>query len=57
MIDHVSSPHAPPSSRDINPAHKDPMNQGAENTELGHQSTFVNYTIMAEVISLIRQAK
>ena len=41
---------------DINPAHKDPMNQGVEGTNLGPQSTFVDDTIMAEVRSLIRQA-
>ena len=55
MIDQVSFPHAPPSSRDINTAHKDPMNQGMGGTNLGSQTTFVNNTIMAEVRSLIRQ--
>ena len=56
MINRFSSPHAPPSSRDINLAHKYPMNQGVDGTDLGPQTTFVDATIIAEGRSLIRQA-
>ena len=56
MINWVSFPHAQPSSRDINPSHKDPMNQGVEDTNLGPYPTFVNNKIMAEVRSLVSQA-
>ena len=56
MINRLIFPHAPPSSRDINLAHKDPMNQGVDGTNLGPQTTFVNATIMAEVRYLILQA-
>ena len=56
MINRSSFPHAPPSSRDINLAHKYPMNQGVDGTDLGPQTTFVNATIMAEVRYLILQA-
>ena len=55
MIDRVIFPHAPPSSRDDNLTHKDPMNQGVDGTELGPNPTFVDKNIVAEVISLIRQ--
>ena len=56
IIDWVRFPHAPPSSRDINPAHTDPMNQGVEGTNLVPQPTCVDDTIMSEVRSLICQA-
>ena len=56
MIDQVSFPHAPPSSRYINPDHKDPMNQGVDGTNMGPHPTFVDYAIKPEVRSLIRQA-
>ena len=56
MINQVSFPHTPPSSRDINLAHKDPMNQGVDGTELGPQPTFFDDTIMAEFRSFIYQA-
>ena len=56
MINRSSFPHAPPSSRDINLAHKDSMNQGVDGTDLGPQTTFVDDTIMAEVIYLICKA-
>ena len=55
MIDQVRFPHYPPSSRDINPDHKYPTNQGVDGTDLGPQPTFVDDTIMAEVRSLIFQ--
>ena len=54
IIDQVGFPHTPPSSRDINPAHKYPMNQGVEGTKLRPQPTFFDDTIMSEVRSLIR---
>ena len=53
MIDQVSSPHNYPFSRDINPAHKDPMDQGVNSNKLGTQPTCVINTIMEEVRSLI----
>ena len=56
MIDRVRFPHAPPYYRDINPAHKDPMNQGVDGTKLLPHPTFVDDTIMAEVRSFILQA-
>ena len=56
MIDRVSFPHAPPSSRDISPAQKYPTNQGVDGTHLGPHPMFVNDTIMEEVRSLIHQA-
>ena len=56
MIDLVSLPYAPPSCRYINLDHKDPMNKGLDCTNLGPQPKFGDDTIMAEVISLIRQA-
>ena len=55
MIDQVSFPHASPSSRDINPAHKDPMNWGVGGNKMGPHPTFANDTIMAEVRYIIRQ--
>ena len=56
MINRVSFPHTPPSSRDINPAHNDPMNQGVDGTKLEPQTTFFYDTIMAEFRSFIYQA-
>ena len=56
MINRLIFPHAPHFSRDINLAHKDPMNQGVDGTNLGPQTTFVDVTIMAEVRYLILQA-
>ena len=56
MIDQVISPHDTPSSRDINPAQKDLTNKGVDGTKLGPKPKFVNYTIMAQVRYLIRQA-
>ena len=56
MINRVSFPHTPPSSRDINPAHNDPMNQGMYGNKLGPQPTFFDDTIMAEFRSFIYQA-
>ena len=56
MINRVSFPHATPSSRDINPYHKDLMNMCVNFTDLETQPVFVENTIMAEVIYLIRLA-
>ena len=53
MINQVRYSHAPTSSRDINPAHKYPMNQGVDGTDMGPHPTFINDTIMAEFRSLI----
>ena len=55
IIDWVGLPHAPPSSRDINPDRKYPMNQNLDGTKLGPQPRFVNDTIMAEVRYLIHR--
>ena len=56
MINRLIFPHAPHFSRDTNLAHKDPMNQGVDGTNLGPQPMFVDVTIMVEFIYLIRQA-
>ena len=56
MIGRFIFPHDLPSSRDINLAHKDPMNQGVDGTELGPQPTFFDDTIMTGVRYLILQA-
>ena len=53
MINRVRFPPAPTSSRDINPDHRDRMNQGVDGTNMGPQTTFGNDTIMAEVRSII----
>ena len=42
---------------DTNPAHKYPMNQGVDSTNLGPQYTFSDDMIMSEVRSLILQAE
>ena len=56
MINQVRYSHAPTSSRDINPAHKYPMNQGVDGTDMGPHPTFINDTIMEEFRSSINQA-
>ena len=43
-------------TRDINPAHKDAINQGVDGTKLVPQPTFVDQNIIAEFRTLIRQA-
>ena len=53
MINRVSFPHDTQSSRDINPKHKDPMNQGVNINKLVPQLPFFDDMTMAEVISLI----
>ena len=56
MIDRVRFPNYPPSSRDINPALKDPMNQGVDGTKLVTQPMFINYMMMEKFRSLICKA-
>ena len=46
MINLASFPHAPPSYRYINPAHKNSKNQVVDGTNLLPQPTFVDETIM-----------
>ena len=54
MINLARFPHASHSSRDINLSHTKKRNQGVDITNLGHQPTFFDDTIMEEVKSLIR---
>ena len=56
MIDRVRFPNYYPSSRDINPDLKDPMNQGVDGTKLVTQPRFINYMIMEKFRSLICKA-
>ena len=56
MIDRFSFSQDPLSFRDINLAHKYPMNQGVNGTNLGTNPTFVYNMVMSEVISIIPQA-
>ena len=56
MINRFSFPHTLPSSRDINPDHKDPMDQLVHGTKLVPHLTFVYDMIMVEVRYLISQA-
>ena len=56
VIDQDRFPYEPPSSRDINPSNKDPKNQGMDSTNMGPHRTFVDDTIMAEVIYIFRRA-
>ena len=56
MIDRVRFPNYLYSSRDINLALKDPMDQGVDGTKLVTQPMFINYMIMEKFRSLIFKA-
>ena len=56
MIDSVSFQHSTPPPSSLTPAHADFFNKGIDGSTPGHQPTFVDDTIMAELRSVIRCA-
>lgn len=56
MIDEVQYAHPVPHPHDLAPAYSDSRNKGIDGSSVGHQPTFVDDTIMAELRSVIRIA-
>ena len=56
MIDAVTFKHPKPLPQHLTPAHKDLINSGIDGSAPGHQPTFVDDTIIAEICPIIREA-